>query len=86
MIIEFEELGQVLEELREIKSLLLNNNNESKYPKYVTAEKAAEILGTTMQTLYNHSKNRLFPRYKFGDRTVYYKLEEIYMAFKKVDK
>ena len=28
------------------------------------------------------AKKRLFPKYKLGDRTVYYKLDELYNAFK----
>lgn len=85
MKIEFKEIGQILRELAEIKNLLSNSKVNSLHPEFVAAERAAEILGTTTQTLYNHAKKGLYPKYKFGDRTVYYKMEEIYAAFKKMN-
>jgi predicted DNA-binding transcriptional regulator AlpA len=85
MNIEFKELGQILTEVRELRKLIEENKRNGDYPEFVTAEKAAEILGTTTQTLYNHSKKGLYPKYKFGDRNVYYKMEEIYAAFKKMN-
>jgi len=86
MKIEFKEIGQILRELAEIKNLLSDNKVNSDHPEFITAEKAAEILGTTTQTLYNHAKKGLYPKYKFGDRAVYYKLDEIFSAFKKLGK
>lgn len=84
MKIKIKEIGTILRELAELKKLVEESRSNSSYPEFVTAEKAAEILGTTTQTLYNHSKKGLFHKYKFGDRTVYYKLEEIFSAFKQL--
>ena len=86
MIIEIKELDKILKKLEKIESLMSINDTNSKEPEYVTAEKAAEILETTTQTLYNHSKKGLFPKYKFGERTVYYRLSEIYKTFKPLKK
>lgn len=82
MIIEIKELDKILKKLERIEWLMQINESNNNDPEYVTAEKAAEILETTTQTLYNHSKKGLFPKYKFGDRTVYYRLSEIYKTFK----
>jgi predicted DNA-binding transcriptional regulator AlpA len=82
MILEFEELKKIQKDIEEIKNLILSSDHNNKDPEFVTAEKASELLGVTAQTLYNHAKNGLFPKYKFGDRTVYYRLDEIYAAFK----
>ena len=82
MIIEIKELDKILKKLERIESLMLKNESNSNDPEYITAVEAAEKLGTTTQTLYNHSKKGMFPKYKFGDRTVYYILSEIYKTFK----
>lgn len=86
MIIEIKGLDKIEKELEEIKKLILSVERNNKEPEYINAEKAAEIIGVTTQTLYNHAKNGLFPKYKFGDRTVYYRLDEIYAAFRSYNK
>jgi len=83
MVIEIKELEKIQKDIEELKVLIHQLLNNAIVPEFVTAEKAAEKLETTTQTLYNLSKKGLFPKYKFGDRTVYYKLSEIYAAFKK---
>jgi len=86
MIIEIKGLDKIEKELEEIKRLILSLENNMKEPEFVTAEKAAETLGTTTQTLHNHAKKGLINKYKFGNRTVYYNLNEIYAAFKSNNK
>jgi len=86
MKVKIKGLDKVLKELERLEKLMLNNDSNTKWPEFVKAERAAEILETTTQTLYNHSKKGLFPKYKFGDRTVYYKLSELYAAFKPLKK
>ena len=82
MVIEIKELEELRKELHELKDLVLSLKEGKIDIQYVPAEKAAELLGTTTQTLYNHAKKGLFPKYKFGDRTVYYRLDELYKAFR----
>ncbi len=86
MIIEIEGIDKILKKLERLEKLMLVDESNSKWPEYVTAERAAEILETTTQTLYNHAKKGLIQKYKFGDRTVYYKLSGLYAAFKPVNK
>ena len=86
MKVKIKGLDKILKKLERLEKLMLNNDSNTKWPEFVKAERAAEILETTTQTLYNHSKKGLFPKYKFGDRTVYYKLSELYAAFKPLKK
>lgn len=72
------ELSGIAEKLEVIHKAIIDNNSL----QYLSAEKLAEKLDMTPQTLSALAKEGIIKKYRLGGRKIYYSIPEIYQAIK----